>query len=223
MEGKEQEKAFVADWFHRKWHRVFTQLNKERLSKEVSELKRSFPNDDPAALAKRVILSSARLSGVVGIATAVPALIPGIGTIISIIGILPEEYYLMRKQCEMILKIALVYGYDITKTERIYEILTLIGTPSRGVDALMVAKYDLRRVAAKAVVHLSSQTGTKALVAAKAASRGILRRLPALGFFAGGAINYYSFRSIGKKAAKFYSKQTKKKGKKALLPKKTKG
>ena len=41
---------------------------------------------------------------------------------------------------------------------------------------------------------------------AKTLSRRGVRRLPALGFFAGGVINYLGFRALGKKASRFYDR-----------------
>ncbi len=205
VESQSIEQAQVVDWFHRKWHQIFMRLNKKEIAATVRELAEKHPDHSREKLAKGVVRRSARQSAAVGLATATPALIPGIGTAISIVGILPEEYYIMRKQCELVLEIAAIYEFSLDEYERLYEIITLVGSPSRSIEALMVAKYDIRRMAAKVAVHLGSESGRGALLGLKTASRGAIRRLPALGFFAGGAINYYSLNSLGKKAVRFYA------------------
>jgi len=213
MDNQNPEQGQVLDWFHKRWHQIFMRLDKKEIAASVRELAEKHPDDDEVQLARRAVRSSARRSAAVGVMTATPALIPGIGTAVSVIGVVPEEVYLMRKQCEMVLEIAAIYGFDLTEYERLYEIITLVGTPSRSIEALMVAKYDLRRMAAKVAVHLGSKSGRGAILGLKTASRGAVRRLPALGFFAGGAINYYSLNSLGKKAVRYYAFRKKNKKK----------
>lgn len=198
-------------WFFGRWKKVFEKLDKPALLAEVKKLAEQFPNEDSRKLAQRVIKRSARHTAIIGAATSVPALVPGIGTAISIIGVIPEEIYLVRRQCEMVLKIAALFGFDPADNERLLEIIWLSGHTSLAVEAVNTAKYDIRRMAAKAAVHMSApERGL--LIGAKTGGRGILRKLPALGFFAGSAINYWTFSSMGKKAFAFYAKKHKANG-----------
>lgn len=206
IEVRNSEVGKMSGWFYGRWRKIYLQMDKEAIARFSRQLAKKHSNENEKQLALRVVRSCAKMSATVGLATASPALLPGIGTAVAIASILPEEAYLMRKQCEMVLKIAAIYDFDLNDSERLYEIIALVGNPANTIDMLMTAKYDLRRIAAKTAAQLSGRFEAKTLLGAKAASRGVVRRLPALGFLVGGAINYYSFSSIGKKALFFYER-----------------
>lgn len=207
QQKQELEVGYGLGWFMGRWRKTFADIDKEEIRDEVRRLTEKYPKDSNKQLAERAVKKMSKHTGFIGVAAATPALVPGIGTAVSILSVVPEEIYLIRKQCEMTLVIAALFGRDPGDPERLYEIITLAGTPSQRIEALMVAKADLRRVAAKMAVQISARSvEKKALVGFKAVSRGVLRRLPALGFFAGGLINYLSFKSLGKKAVRFYGK-----------------
>lgn len=205
-----EEQKHGLGWFYGRWERIFNSLDKNDIRQQVTKLIQSHPEESKKKLAIRIIKNEANISAVAGMVSAFPALFPGIGTAVSILAIAPEEIYLIRRQCAMLLQISSLYGFDPADEERLYEIVAMAGSPVRSIDAMMVAKYDLRGMAAKAASHLSIKAGRKAALGAKTASRGILRRLPALGFFVGGAINYQAFRSLGKTGRRFYENLEKK-------------
>jgi hypothetical protein len=182
-------------------------LDKGEIVSRARLLTERHPDASENKLALKTSRAMARRAAAIGVVAASPALIPGIGTAISIIGILPEEIYLMQKQCEMVLQIAALYGFELESDERLFEIITLAANPVKAIDVFMIAKYDLRRMAAKAAVQLGSRSARAGGIGARAAGRGAVRRLPAVGFLAGGVINYFSFASLGKKAASFYEEK----------------
>ncbi len=193
-------------WSYGRWRKIFDRLDKEAVAVAVRELARKHPKEDQRSLVRRVVRRAARLSAMVGVASASPALLPGIGTAVAVVGVVPEEIYLVRRKCLMILQISAVYGFDATDDERLYEILALAGSPSRTIEAVMTAKHDLRRIAAKAAASMGPRVGGKRLLGAKVLSRGVVRRLPALGFFVGAAINYFSFKAVGRRASRYYQR-----------------
>jgi hypothetical protein len=200
-----EEKPAIG-WYYGRLRKTFERMDRAQIAQFVRELKESHPDDSEKKLVRRVIQRSAGLSAAVGVATAGPAFFPGLGTAVSVAAIVPEEIYLVRKKCSMLLQIAAIYGFDPADDERLYEIAALAGSPSRTVEALMTARDDIRRMAARAAASIGEVASRKAAVGTKAASRGFVRRLPMLGFLLGGAINYVALRMLGKKATRFYQR-----------------
>ena len=190
-------------WLFERWRKTFAAIDKERIGRFVRRIEQEHPNgqDD---LVRRVVRQSARLSAVLGAVAAAPALSPGLGTAISLVAMAPEEMLLIRLKCVLMLRIAAIYGFDPAAPERLTEILVIAGAPTRFLDALGVAKDDLQRLAARVAVVVGRRSSEATEIGTKALSRGALRRLPALGFLAGSAINYWSFHALGRQASKFY-------------------
>jgi len=197
-------------WFHGRWKKVFSRLDKEKIAESVRRLIEKHPGEDEQKLVKRLISRSSRLSGAVGIVGSIPALLPGPGLAISVIGMVPEEMYLIRRKCTMLLQIACIYGFDLEAEERLYEIIALAGGPSKVVEAMMVAKSDVQRVAIRAAANMAHDPWLARVLKRKAVGRGPLRVVPVLGFLMGGGINYYSLRALGRKGAVFYERSRRK-------------
>jgi len=204
-------------WFHGRWKKIFSRLDKEEIAASVRRLIRKHPDEDERKLVKRLIERSSRLSGAAGVAGSIPALFPGPGLAISVLSMVPEEMYLIHRQCVMLLQIAAVYGFDPKEEERLYEIIALAGGSSKTVDALMVAKNDLQRVAVRATAGLGHAPWFKRAFGLKGLGRGSIRVIPVLGFLMGGAINFFSFRALGRKAAFFYYRSRGRNADKKLL------
>jgi hypothetical protein len=193
-------------WFYGRWRRIVARLDKEKIVSSVAKLKRNHPGETQEQLARRVARSAASISAVAGIAGASPALIPGVGLAISVVGIVPEEIYLTRRKCSMLLQIATIYGFDPSNPERLYEIIALIENSPRMIQTLMTAKDDVARLMTRAVVGLGRVPARGAVIGTKAASRGAVRFLPAIGLVASGAINYFAIRNLGRRAWAFYAR-----------------
>lgn len=195
-------------WYHRRWSRAVERIDKGGIVRAVGKLRRDHPGESPASLTGRVVRASARLSAAVGITAASPALLPGMGMAISLVGIVPEEIFLTRRKCAMLLKIAAIYGFDPAAPERLYEIIALVENSPRMVQALMTAKDDIGRLMTRAAVGLARVPSQGVKLGTKVVSRRAIRRLPAIGLVAGGAINYYAFRSLGRRAQGFYERMS---------------
>lgn len=191
-------------YFFGRWRKIVARLNKKKIRDFARRLAKEQPKASARRLAKHVVRRSARHSAVLGLAAASPSLVPGLGTAISIAAVVPEEIYLIRKTCVMLLQIAAVYGFDPTEEDRLYEIIALAGTPPRFVEMLMTARGDLQRMAMKSMVIVARQSS--AHIAESFSARGVFRRLPALGFLVGGVINYISLRGVGKRGIRFYER-----------------
>lgn len=191
-------------WYYGRWQRAFESVDKEKIVRSVSKLRQDHPGENPALLTGRVVRVAAGLSAVAGIAAASPALLPGVGVAISVVGIVPEEIFLTRRKCSMLLKIANIYGFDPAKPERLHEIIALVENSPRMIQTLITAKDDIGRLMARAAVSLGSAPVRGTVLGTKAVSRGVVRRLPAIGLVAGGAINYFAFRNLGRRANSLY-------------------
>ena len=90
-------------WFHGRWKKIFARLDKEKIAASVRRLIEKHPDEDERKLVKRVIDRSSRLSGAAGMVGSAPAFLPGPGLAISVLSMVPEEMYLIRRQCTMLL------------------------------------------------------------------------------------------------------------------------
>lgn len=194
-------------WSFGRWRTIFERLDKDAIARTAAERQERNPSERKDRLVRQVIHETALQTAEVGVIGALPALFPGIGTAVSLVSVVPEEIYLVRRKCAMILEIACLYGFDPRDNERLYEILAIAGSPGKTVEALMTAKDDLRLMSTRAAAAVAGRMVRKDLMGAKAAGRGIVRRLPALGFLLGGAINYVSLRTVGLRALDFYRRK----------------
>lgn len=195
--------AQTLGWLFERWRSTLEDIDKERVLRSVRKLEKAHPGDKEY-LVRRVVRRSSRLSAGLGLASAAPALLPGLGTAVSVVAMVPEEIYMIRLKCVMMLRIAAIYGFDPAAAQRVPEILSLAGTSSRTLEALGVAKDDIQRLATRMTAGLARRTGQAGNVGTRTVGRGALRRLPAFGLLAGGAINYWSLQVTGRKAAEFY-------------------
>jgi hypothetical protein len=189
-------------WLYGQWRKVFEGLNRQKILLSAQRLAEVHPRDDMYRLARRVIRRSARQSAVLGVVAASPSILPGLGTSVSLLAVVPEERALIRKTCIMLLEVAAIYGFDPTDEERLYEIVALAGAPQRALKALVMARGDIRRVAVKVISLLGWRSGRGGVMAGKAVGR-----LPMLGFLLGGAVNFISMKTVGRKALWFYQRQ----------------
>ncbi len=193
-------------WFHGRWRKVFERLDKQRIAGSVRLMAKRHPGADTDRLSKLIVRRSARLAAVAGVVSTSPALLPGIGLAISVAGIVPEEIYMMRRKCTMLLQLATLYGRDSSEEERLYEILALIGDSPRAFEALTTAKDDISRMSVRVLASTGRTVTRRANVGAKVVSRGVVRYIPVLGLLAGGGMNYYAFLLLGRRAVRFYRK-----------------
>lgn len=199
-------------WGYGRWRDMFENMDKQRIANRVKWLKANYPDESKTELANRVTQSAARSSAAAGVAMASPALIPILGLPLSILAVVPEELYIIKRNCEMILEIGGIYGFDPMEEERLFEIIAIAGNPSRTVESLIAAKEDIRRIAVRALVSLGNKTSTTVSLGVKAASKGFARHLPLIGLFASGGFNYFAQDRVGRKAALFYQELSKTQG-----------
>jgi hypothetical protein len=191
-------------WFLERWRKALDKIDKDDIHATISKLKKNHPHYEERKLVQLVVRQSSRLAAAVGVTSSGPSLIPGFGTAIAIASMVPEELFLIRQKCKMILKIGAIYGFDPRQEERIYEIINLAGNPSMSFEALKIAKDDLIRLSVRAAATIGSKTERSSGFGLLALGRKTVRRLPLFGLAVGGAINSIAFRSLGRKTSRFY-------------------
>jgi hypothetical protein len=80
----------------------------------------------PSILARRLIEAKTRLTLIGGMMLHVPMLMPGVGQVLKLIGMVGGMSVLTRMHLYLILEIALVYGKDIDAAARVPEMAAVV-------------------------------------------------------------------------------------------------
>ncbi len=111
----------------------FLGLRKGEIRRRVATLKQRHPDDTPEQLARRVVAAQRPLSLLGGMLLELPALLPGIGAPLKLVGIAGATSALVRMHMAMVLEIALIHGFDIDDQARLKDsiiVLTATGFAS---------------------------------------------------------------------------------------------
>lgn len=163
--------------------------------------------DDPDTVAPELIASYSNKSAVLGGATAIPAMLPGLGTAATLaLGPFADMVLLLKIEAELCLALAAARGHDIhdPAERQLAFLLAAVNTAEvakdRSVlrDAVDVSgtaiwNYAPRRVS-KLLVHAI------AILAAIHLSRNLLRAIPVIGVAVGAGMNKVLTKRVGKKA-----------------------
>ncbi len=134
-----QQTRVMDDFFY-----FFLRLRKQRVCCIVQMMKERYPEDTPEELARRLIASSSTLSFIGGTLMHLPALIPGIGQALTLLGVVGGASALTRMHLYLILEIALVYGKDIEDEARVPEMAAVVAATGAAAAApLLVHALEL--------------------------------------------------------------------------------
>jgi len=176
--------------------KLIEDFDKEKIRKEVEELKARFPSKSNEELSQRLINDASVVCAIVGAGTGA---LPGPWTFI---GIAPDITTLLMKQSCMVLKIAMIYGYDPDGGERAAEVLGCIGCAGGAVAGAQgirpLVKAGLKSKLAKEIAKKIGVVLGRRLVA---------KIVPVVGGLVGGGLNYAGVQVVGKVAAKYYKKK----------------
>jgi uncharacterized protein (DUF697 family) len=138
-------------------------------------------------LADKAIRQKCIDTGAVGIASSVPGLIPGVGSmLVAGAGLMVDIRKTMEMQKELVLELAAIYGREITPADR-RNLLLLVGGVDSGNKLVVKAGGEL---AAKATLKLSSRFTSKVLTKA----------IPVAGILTSAAVNVVSTHLVGRRA-----------------------
>lgn len=189
-------------------------INKEMIEnsrKKIKLLRQKHTGQSEAKLADLLIAEKCRKSAYLGGGISAPASIPVIGTFFTILaGVSAEFYWLTRWQCELILEIAELYGYDLDHPDRQQEILFVYGL-SLGIGEIQrIFKYPGVKGTKQHVKNLLF--GSNAMLTRTIAKnvfttftqRTLLKNIPFVSVPINAGINYFYVEKIGKYAKKYY-------------------
>ncbi len=162
-------------------------------------------------LSSRLIKQSALKTGTVGGITAVPAILPVIGTLgTAIAATLSDLAYLTRKQIELCYEISAVYDTEIDVEELRAITLALLGFSGTGQMAKGIAASTLMNIvdAAKARYLKAGMVDAASEVATKMTPRVFgkaYRLIPLIGIPLSASVNIASTMMVGNHARKYFN------------------
>lgn len=104
----------------------FLRLRKGEIRRTVDVARNRYPDDSPEQLARRLIDAKAGLTLVGGTLLHLPMLLPGVGQVLKLAGMVGGFSVITRMHLYLILEIALVYGKDIDDIERVPEMASVV-------------------------------------------------------------------------------------------------
>jgi hypothetical protein len=155
----------------------------------VAALRARHPHATAAQLAERIIRQRCLQAGAVGAVTSSAAIIPGVGTMTTLVfGVAADLRLTYQIQSELVLELAAVYNRSLGLDDQRY-IVALVTGLSAGSNQLV----------AKAGVELAEKA-TERL-----AHRAVTKSIPYLGVAASGGINLVATYLIGRRAQAYFS------------------
>ena len=152
-------------------------------SERAADLRRRHPQAAPDQLADMAIRQKCIDTGAIGLASSVPGLIPGVGSMLVVsAGLMVDLRKTMEMQKELVLELAAIYGREVTPADRRNLLLLVTGVDSGN---KLIAKAG-SEAAAKVTTRLSSKALSKAL--------------PVAGIVTSAAVNIVSTYLVGRRA-----------------------
>jgi hypothetical protein len=174
--------------------KLFREIDQEAIRAEVVALQKAKPNLTRAQIADQMTKKAAVRVASVGAAAGVP------GGALGVLAMAPDIFNLVLQQSRLILSIAFLYDQKPHLKDRFREVFATLAVAT-GASA--------GRQGARLLIAKGLERAAAAKIAKKIFGRFLVRRIPAiapmLGSVAGGTINYFSMRAVGKTAKAFYS------------------
>lgn len=184
----------------------FVIINKEDVRRSVEKLRRQHPNLTNRELCELIIARKSRLCAASGAVTALPAAVPVVGTLVTLVGgtaldMAAVGYF----TAEMILEMSAVYGRDLNlprvSREALWVMASAIGADTAG-----------KTIGKSAMQQMNNPFFTRLLrevllsMGIRVTQRSVLKVIPFLGAIISGSVNYFVCRKIGGIAADYYEK-----------------
>jgi hypothetical protein len=158
-------------------------------AQRVASLRQRYPDATTADLAERLIRQRSMQAGVVGVVTSGATIIPGLGTVTTLVfGVAADLQMTYKIQSELVLELAALYDHPVGLDDKRY-IVALVTGMSAGTNQLV------RRVG----TELAEQA-TRRL-----ARRAVAKSIPFVGVAASGGINMVATYFIGRRAQAYFS------------------
>jgi len=183
----------------------FDLINKQDIKKRIKKLKKKKSNLSNEELCRLLIKKKCRLCAVAGGATAVPGIVPGVGTLIARVGrMLADMSAMAFFLTELILEVAAVYDRDLeeagTSREAVWVLVASAGAGAAGKGLTGFAIDQLTGNALKTLIERALMS-----LGVRASQRTFFRILPLIGVFIAGWVNYYTCQKVGNYVARYYA------------------
>lgn len=186
----------------------FFMINKNEVHKRVQSLRKKNPGLSERELCERIIAEKSRLCATSGALTALPATVPVIGIVVTLIGgtavdIAAVSYFM----AEMVLEMSAVYGRNLNLPGVSREALWVMGS-AVGADMAnkAVSKTAVKQMGNQVFVRMMQEVLVS--LGIRATQRTVLRIIPLIGAAISGSVNYYICRRVGRVAADYYEKNS---------------
>src|SRR5262245_34752110 len=142
--------------------KLYENVDKEKLLREVAEMKAEDPYLTPTDLARRTISETKAAASSAGVVSGMTSLVPVIGGLLSIPSLGTEIAYLLAQEVYLVLKIAALFGFDIQdRGRRLDELFAILGREDpRVVTAGMrseAAREAMRKVASRGLIKIAQR------------------------------------------------------------------
>jgi len=159
-----------ADWLLK----ILNDVDIVKAETDVRRLQQKYPNEQPSAIAHRVMIEKALLAGGMGFTSS---LVPGAATALLAV----DLFLTATLQAEMVYQIACAYGFDLQEPARKGEVLAIFGLSVGGSQALKAG-------------------GSYAIKA----GLSFLENIPVAGAVIGASTNVVMIYALGYAACRFY-------------------
>lgn len=183
----------------------FDLINKKDIKKRIQKLKKKKSKLSNRELCQLLIRKKSRWCALAGGATALPGVVPGVGTIVAVIGgTLLDMSAMAFFITELILEVAAVYDRDLdqsgTSREAVWVLVSSVGAGAAGRG---LTNFTINRLTSNALKELLE----KVLVSLgiRASQRSFLRIIPIIGMFIAGGVNHYTCQKVGRFVAEYYA------------------
>lgn len=162
--------------------------------------------EDSQALAEEAIRSYSNQAALLGGATALPGLLPGVGTALALTaGPVADMVCLLKLEVELGMTLAAIHGFEIERREERQLVLlaaalnTAEQSPDRSClgSAYEISKDAIWTYTPRRLMKLWATVGTSLL--AVAASRGLARAIPVIGIAVGAGMNKALTQRVGRR------------------------
>jgi hypothetical protein len=188
---------------------LFSPPQAGEIQSKIRRLKQRYPELARRELARIIIQERSFQCALTGALTAVPAIIPGIGTLIALLGGVAADIMLLTYLLtRIVLEIATLYGRDLTgpgyQKEAFWAFILATGTGSVGNSLSRTVVTQLSKEAFSTTVErLLLSLGVRTT-----ARNTIVRLIPLAGLFFAGGINYWLGKTAGQRALNYYESRT---------------
>ncbi len=179
----------------------------KNIRQKIFYLQANYPNLPYRELAKKLIQEKCFWCALVGVISAIPAILPGIGTVIALtLGMALDITLFTSLLANLVVEIAAVYGRDLTgenyHREVFWAFLLATGTGGLGKN---LSRTVVTQMSKDAFVSLTERMLVSFGIRITIRST-LARIIPFLGLLLAGGLNYRVAKMLGEQAITYYEK-----------------